>query len=240
MNSEILVLAGTAATLGFVHTLIGPDHYLPFIAMSRARHWTLPRTLFISALAGLGHVLSSVVLGFIGLALGIAVAKLEGAEAARGGLAAWLLIGFGFAYFVWGLRRAIRNKPHSHCHLHADGGAHEHEHGHTSEHAHVHSAPAARGKANITPWVLFTIFVFGPCEPLIPLVMFPAAKHNLAGVAFVAVAFGLTTILTMLAIIAAASYGLSLVRFGRFERYAHAMAGAMIFVSGLGVRLLGL
>jgi nickel/cobalt exporter len=31
MNSEILILAGTAATLGFVHTLIGPDHYFPFI-----------------------------------------------------------------------------------------------------------------------------------------------------------------------------------------------------------------
>jgi ABC-type nickel/cobalt efflux system permease component RcnA len=266
MNSEILVLAGTAATLGFVHTLIGPDHYIPFIAMSRARRWSLPKTLLISSLAGLGHVLSSVILGFLGLALGIAVAKLEGAESVRGSVAAWLLIGFGFAYFVWGLRRAIRNKPHAHRHLHGDGDAHEHEHGHVSEHAHVHDgdrgpglwpgirfrrarpgsdnsgecAPAAGRKANITPWILFTIFVFGPCEPLIPLVMYPAAKHDLGGVLFVAAAFGLTTILTMLAIIAVSSYGLSFVRFGRYERYAHAMAGAMIFVSGLGVRLLGL
>jgi len=238
MNSEMLILAGTAATLGLFHTLIGPDHYIPFIAMSRARRWSMPKTLWISFLAGLGHILSSVVLGFIGLALGIAVAKLEGVESARGGFAAWLLIGFGFAYFVWGLHRAIRNKPHTHGHLHVGEGAHEHEHGHTSEHAHVHDAP--RGKANITPWILFTIFVFGPCEPLIPLVMYPAAKHDFGGVLFVAAAFGLTTILTMLTIIAVSAYGLSFVRFGRFERYAHALAGAMIFVSGLGVRLLGL
>ena len=238
MNSEILILAGTAATLGFVHTLIGPDHYIPFIAMSRARHWSLSKTLLISSLAGLGHVLSSVILGFIGLALGIAVAKLEGAESVRGGFAAWLLIGFGFAYFVWGLRRAIRNKPHTHRHLHGDGDRSRSRARHASEHAHVHDAP--RGQANITPWILFTIFVFGPCEPLIPLVMYPAAKHDFGGVLFVAAAFGLTTILTMLTIIAVSSYGLSFVRFGRYERYAHALAGAMIFVSGLGVRLLGL
>jgi ABC-type nickel/cobalt efflux system permease component RcnA len=238
MSSEILVLAGTAAALGFVHTVIGPDHYIPFIAMGRARRWPLPKTLLISFFAGLGHVASSVILGFIGLALGIAVAKLEGAESVRGGFAAWLLIGFGFAYFVWGLRRAIRNKPHTHRHLHGDGDAHDHEHGHATEHAHVHDAP--RGKANITPWILFTIFVFGPCEPLIPLVMYPAAKHDFGGVLFVAAAFGLTTILTMLTIIAVSSYGLSFVRFGRYERYAHAMAGAVIFVSGLGVKLLGL
>jgi ABC-type nickel/cobalt efflux system permease component RcnA len=238
MNNEILVLAGTAATLGFFHTLIGPDHYVPFIAMSRARQWALPKTLLISFLAGLGHILSSVILGFAGLALGIAVAKLEGAEAARGGFAAWLLIGFGFAYFVWGLHRAVKNKPHTHGHIHAGGEAHVHEHGHVSEHAHVHDG--GRNKANITPWILFTIFVFGPCEPLIPLVMYPAAKHDFGGVLIVTAAFGLATILTMLTIIAVSSYGLSFVRFGRFERYAHAMAGAMIFVSGLGVQLLGL
>ena len=97
-----------------------------------------------------------------------------------------------------------------------------------------------RGKANITPWILFTIFVFGPCEPLIPLVMYPAARHDIGGVALVAAAFGLTTILTMLAIIALSSWGLSFVRLGRLERYAHAIAGAMIFVSGLAVQLLGL
>jgi nickel/cobalt exporter len=238
MNSEIIVLAGTAAAIGFVHTLIGPDHYLPFIVMSRARSWSLAKTLLISVLCGLGHVLSSVLLGLAGLALGVAVAKLEGAESVRGGLAAWLLIGFGFAYFVWGIHRAVKNKPHTHRHDHGDGGLHEHAHTHTADHAHVHAAPA--NKANITPWILFTIFVFGPCEPLIPLVMYPAAKHSFGGALLVTAAFGMTTILTMLTIIAVSSYGLSFVRFGRLERYMHALAGAMIFVSGLGVRLLGL
>ena len=249
IEREIWVLAGTAASLGLVHTVIGPDHYLPFIVISRARNWTLRKTLFVSFLAGLGHNLSSVVLGFVGIALGIAVARLEGVESARGEIAAWLLIGFGLAYFLWGMRRAWKGKPHTHAHLHGHAGAHEHphspEHGvhehvhshETAEHAHLHGES---GKVNITPWVLFTIFVFGPCEPLIPLVMYPAARHSMAGVALVAGAFGLITIATMLIIITAASWGARFVRLGKLERYSHALAGLMIFVSGLAVQFLGL
>ncbi len=237
MNGDIWVLAGTAASLGFIHTVIGPDHYLPFIVMSRARGWPLPKTLFISFLCGLGHVLSSVVLGFLGIGLGIALTKLEGVESVRGSLAAWLLIGFGLAYFVWGLRRALKSRPHAHAHEHAEGREHDHSHTHVSGHCHVH---AAKARANITPWVLFTIFIFGPCEPLIPLVMFPAARHSLSGVVLVTAAFGLATIATMLAIISLSSWGMSFVRLGRLERYSHALAGAMIFVSGLAVQFLGL
>jgi len=241
MTGEILVLAGAAATVGLGHTVIGPDHYLPFIVMSRARHWSLSKTLLISFFSGLGHVLSSVVLGFLGIAFGFAVSRLEHAESARGAAASWLLIAFGFAYLIWGLHRAVKNRPHEHVHIHAGGESHEHVHGHESEHLHVHDhIRTPREKANITPWVLFAIFVFGPCEPLIPLVMYPAAKHSLVGVVFVTAAFGLTTIATMLTIIAASWYGISFVRLGKFERYSHALAGAMILLSGLSVHLLGL
>jgi len=237
IEKEILVIVGTAVTLGFVHTLLGPDHYLPFIVISRARRWSLTKTLSISFLCGLGHVLSSVVLGFVGIALGIAVTRLEGIEGFRGSLAAWLLIGFGFAYFIWGLHRAVKNKPHKHRHLHVDGQEHDHLHAHEVEHSHVHDQKKKKG---ITPWVLFVIFVFGPCEPLIPLVMYPAATHNIGGVILVVSAFGLATVLTMLSIIAVSSWGINFLPFGRLERYVHALAGAMIFISGLSVQFLGL
>lgn len=237
MSREILILTGTAASLGLVHTILGPDHYLPFIVMSRARRWTLSKTLLISFLCGLGHILSSVVLGFLGIALGITVARLKGVESWRGGLAAWLLIGFGLAYFIWGLHMALRRRPHSHPHLHSENSEHDHTHTHQADHYHLHGR---EDKANITPWILFTIFVFGPCEPLIPLVMYPAAKHSLPGVVLVTAAFGLATISTMLVLIALSSWGLSFLRLGRLERYAHALAGGMILISGLSVHFLGL
>ena len=110
MDNSIIILCGTAASIGLVHTALGPDHYLPFIMMGRARRWSLAKTAWITFLCGLGHVLSSVLLGLAGVLLGIQVMKLEVFEAFRGSIAAWLLIGFGFAYFVWGIRRVILNR----------------------------------------------------------------------------------------------------------------------------------
>ena len=236
MNSEIIVLCGTAASLGFIHTALGPDHYLPFIMMSRARQWSLIKTAWITFLCGIGHVGSSVILGLIGVFVGIQVMKLEAFEAFRGSIAAWLLIGFGFAYFVWGVHRAIRNKPHRHVHTHPGDEEHAHEHTHTSDHAHVHDAK----KANITPWILFTIFVFGPCEPLIPLLMYPAAQSSFFGVFIVAAVFSAVTIGTMLTIVLLATWGVSFAKFGWMERYTHAVAGATICAAGLAIQFLGL
>ncbi len=133
MSNEIAILAGTAAILGFVHTILGPDHYLPFIVLSKARQWSSAKTVMITVLCGIGHVLSSVVLGFIGIALGIAVFRLEAVEAFRGELAAWLLIAFGFTYFIWGLHRAIRHRTHEHSHVHDDGEPHLHSHKHLGD-----------------------------------------------------------------------------------------------------------
>ncbi len=235
-DSTIIVLVGTAATIGFVHTVLGPDHYLPFIALSKARGWSAGRTLAITLACGIGHVLSSIVLGFIGIGIGVALFRLEVIEAFRGEVAAWFLLAFGFTYFVWGLHRALRGRSHEHRHSHVGGIVHSHAHSHKGEHSHPH----ASGARSLTPWVLFLIFIFGPCEPLIPLVMFPAAKGNMLDVAIVASVFGAVTVGTMLAVVMAAYRGLSRVRAPGLERYAHALAGLTIFVSGGAITFLGL
>jgi ABC-type nickel/cobalt efflux system permease component RcnA len=103
------------------------------------------------------------------------VENLAGVESARGRVAAWLLIVFGLVYLIWGLRRVHRSQPHEHSHAHVTGEQrdHAHPHVHFGEHTHVHDLQAVK---SLTPWILFTIFVFGPCDPLIPLVMYPAAR----------------------------------------------------------------
>jgi nickel/cobalt transporter (NicO) family protein len=226
----IMTLAGVAATIGFLHTLLGPDHYIPFIVMSRARGWSIPKTCWITLLCGLGHVGSSIVLGLVGVGIGIAVGELTSIESVRGDIAAYLFIAFGLAYFVWGLRRAIRNKPHTHIHLHPSDGDHAHKHSHVGAHSHVHDGEA---KANITPWVLFTIFVFGPCEPLIPILMYPAATKSYWGLALVTAIFAAVTITTMLAVVLLGTLGISFIPFKKVERYSHALAGATIALCGV-------
>jgi nickel/cobalt exporter len=77
MENDSIVLVTTAIFIGFVHTILGPDHYLPFVAMSKARNWKLRNTLAITALCGAGHVAASVVLGLAGLALGSLFIRVE-------------------------------------------------------------------------------------------------------------------------------------------------------------------
>lgn len=237
MNTELGVLIITAASIGFFHTIFGPDHYVPFIMMSWARKWSAFKTALITFLCGIGHIGSSVVLGLVGVALGLAVKKLEILESVRGNIAAWLLIAFGLAYFVWGLRRAYQNKPHVHSHIHAAGAEHKHLHDHHLEHAHVHDD---KGGLSITPWVLFTIFVFGPCEPLIPILMYPAAKNSLFGLVIVTCVFGLTTIGTMLAVVMLSVAGVNFTHLNQMQRFSHAIAGATICLCGLAIQFLGL
>lgn len=236
MQNSLLLLVGTAATIAFIHTVLGPDHYLPFIALSRARDWSMRRTFTITLLCGIGHVLSSIVLGLVGIALGVALFRLEAIEAFRGDIAAWFLLVFGFTYFVWGLHRALRGRSREHAHE-IDGAAEVHTHFHLGRHSHE------AGSKGLTPWVLFLIFVFGPCEPLIPLVMFPAARGNALHVVAVSVVFGVVTVGTMLGLVMAASRGIAAVpadRFGNARRYGHALAGLVVLACGGAITFLGL
>lgn len=235
-----------ALTIGVVHTLVGPDHYLPFILLGRAEGWTQRKTLAWTAVCGVAHVLSSVALGGVGIALGWAVGSMEQVEAVRGEVASFGLIGFGLVYGLWGLWRAGR--AHAHAHVHADGTIHTHAHGHdhAAEAAGVaHAAAPHEESAHVaahrrTMWTLFIIFALGPCEPLIPLLLVPATAHSLGGVFAVVGLYGAATVLTMLLAVGLASWGVGQVRLGAMQRWAHAMAGFAILVSGVVVKAFGL
>lgn len=219
-ESSLLILLGSALSIGTIHTIIGPDHYLPFIVISKARNWSTARTMFVTIACGFGHVLSSVAIGAIGIAFGVALGKLEMVESVRGDIASYLLIAFGLVYGIWGLWKG--RKGHGHMHLH--GGKH------------LDSSNAR----SVTFWTLFIVFVLGPCEPLIPLLMFPAVSHNWHGVMLVTTVFGVATIGTMSIIVYASVKGLASLKTEFMERYIHALAGGIIAISGMAIRIFGI
>src|SRR6476661_8779953 len=128
--SELQLLLISAISISFLHTVSGPDHYVPFIALSKAREWSLSKTIFWTITCGCGHVWSSVLLGLGGAALGWSFSKIGWLENVRGGWAAWTLLGFGLIYFAWGLLGAKQNKKHKHFDLHDDGSMYVYEHKH--------------------------------------------------------------------------------------------------------------
>jgi len=216
MTQELQLLLITATSIGFFHTLMGPDHYLPFIMIGKAREWSLRKVIGLTVLCGVGHILSSVVLGFIGIALQVQVAKLELIESFRGNLAAWAFIAFGLLYTLWGIRHWIKKKH--------DG----------------RSQSKLNDSRNITPWVLFIIFALGPCEPLIPVLMYPAVAQSTSALLLVTSVFGVTTLLTMVAMVVTSTYGLSFINIKKYEHLSHSIAGMVIFLSGLAMQILGL
>lgn len=233
-DSTTAVLLGTTASLAVIHTLLGVDHSLPFVALGRARGWTLTKTIIVTALCGAGHVASSVAIAGGGAVLGSTLDSMLWLESARGELAAALLLGFGLSYAAWALWRSRAGVTHTHLHTHADGTVHAHPHVHVGEHAHPH--PDGR---RLTPWVLFVIFVFGPCEPLIPLMVVPAMAGAWPVVGGVVLVFGALTIGTMVGTVVVAYRGLDV--FGSWSLAPHGdlVAGLLVAASGAAVLWLG-
>jgi nickel/cobalt transporter (NicO) family protein len=245
MDGLSLGLLSAAAGVAVTHTLLGPDHYLPFLMLARARRWSRPRAVFVSVLCGTGHVLSSIALGTLGILLGLAVGRLEQAERARGDLAAWALVAFGAAYALWGARRALREagglRVHEHgerVHLHAF--AHE-GHEHPSGGCREIAEPGREGRRSTTGfWTLFIIFILGPCEPLIPLFIVPASRGRWVLAGFTAAIFGILTVACMAFLTYAGVSGLRRLPFGPLEKWADSLAGAAIAASGLLIVTIGL
>jgi len=237
MDTSTTILLISAVSIGFLHTLLGPDHYVPFVAMARVGEWSRKKTLLITTLCGVGHVAGSVLLGVIGIAFGFSLSRLETVEASRGSWAAWALIVFGLLYTVWGLRRAARGHTHSHLHPHADGTVHAHSHSHVGDHLHPHPET---NRAKMTPWVLFVIFLLGPCEALIPILMFPAATESWGALFLVTGAFGVATVLTMLGLVFLSLEGIQRLPFPRAHRFGHALAGLAVLLCGVAIEFIGL
>jgi len=207
------ILLTSAVSLAFVHAL-ARDHWLPFVALARGSNWRMRQLAGVTTLAGLGHVLSSLLLGFLGVWAGWAVHRLEGVEALRGNVAIWMLIGFGIAYALWGLKHAQHPHPH------------------------VSVPDVVKAYARKRIWMLMAILVFGPCEPLIPL-MFLAYKGGMTTVWVISAVFSAVTVGMVVGQSCLAYAGVRLIRAPWMERYAHTIAGVVIVLTAAFVLMVG-
>jgi len=232
MHSELIILLLTAVTISCVHTFSGPDHYLPFVALSRSKGWSRPRTIMWTVVCGIGHVGSSVLLGLIGIAVGFSLSKLSWFEGIRGGFAAWALLLFGLGYTLWGLYQAKLNRPHKHFDINDDGSMYVFEHRHGE-------AVAPKDRYPVTPWVMFFIFAMGPSEPMIPLLSYPAAQHSWLGITAMIAVYIMATVATMVLMVVLGLYGISFFKTAKIERYVHAIGGGVILICGCGMVFMG-
>lgn len=215
MTPLFQTLALAAVTVGALHTL-APDHWVPFAALARARGWSAARTARITVACGFGHVTVSALLGLLGLAFGLTMIRAFGERMES--LAGILLIGFGLAYGIWGLRKAAGRRLHGHSHSHYD---------------HVHA------NSQTTAWTLFLLFSADPCVAVIPL-LFAAAPLGAGQTTAVVLLYEAATIGTMVSLVLPARAGANVLRARWLDRWGDAAAGAVIAAVGITVTALGI
>lgn len=232
MDSNIWALVISAMAISFIHTITGPDHYLPFIVLCKSKGWTRGRTFLLTIFCGVGHVLSSLVVGSIAVFFGWQLNKFSLFQEMRGNLAGWALLIFGAVYLFYGLVQAIRNRPHKHFDIMGDEVyVYRHKHG---------EMVMPQKRIKVTPLILFMIFVMGPSGPLTPLLFYSGIHQSTSEIIAQIVPFAFTKIATMLLMVIIGIYGYSsLFNSERLERYMAAVSGSIVFTCGVGMVFLG-
>jgi hypothetical protein len=237
----ILIL--TVAAVGVLHTLV-PDHWAPIVVLARQQGWSVLHTARAAALAGLGHVTSTLLLGALlwiaGAALAVRYAHLVSV------VAALALLGFGLwiAFAGWkelahghGGDHGHSHFEHGHVHRHDDGLQHVHWHEHHTEDWHPSDGGAAaalheHGHAAAGRTALLLILGSSPMVEGIPL-FFGASTKGPELLGIMAVVFAAATIVTYVVLCAAGVRGLQRTSLGPLERYGEVISG--LFVAAVGV-----
>ena len=119
-----LLLIGAVAAIGVLHTIV-PDHWMPIILLARQRGWSRRETALAALQAGLGHVLSTLLIALAVALAGVVFAARFGhlvdsaASLALMGLGGWIAIGA-----LRELREHPGNQPGDHPHPRPQGQAH--------------------------------------------------------------------------------------------------------------------
>ena len=121
--SPALLLIVSVAVVGVLHTIV-PDHWAPIALIARQRGWSRGETARAAFQAGVGHVVSTLVIALLIWFAGVAVAERFGHFIDTAASAALVAFGGWIAISSWRELRQGAGRGHSHAHRHS----HSHDH----------------------------------------------------------------------------------------------------------------
>lgn len=220
MSANGPALLAAAAGVGFGHAIL-PDHWVPLAVLGRTRRYPLSRVARLSGLAGIAHVLVSIILGAVIIAVGLQFRSTI--QSAQDTIIGWILIvtGIGFA--------ALELSGHGHGHAHDHD--HDHDHHHTHEHDHDHGG-SRRGVGGLA--AVMVPFGAAASPDLTILPVFLAATAVGVGTAIGSlVIFAAVTIGTIVGLTLAATRGGYEIRGQWLERWGNAFTALVLVTIGL-------
>ena len=223
MSETTPALLAAAAGVGFGHAVL-PDHWVPLAVLGRARRYPLSKIARLSGLAGVAHVLLSIVLGAVIVAIGLqfrsAVSSAQ--DAVIGGLLIATGLGFGA---LQATGRGIATTTTTTTTHHDD---HHDDHGH----GHVHADPeAGHGIGRLAAIMVPFGAAASPDLTILP-VFLAATTAGVATAVGSVVIFGAVTIGTIVGLTLGAARGGYQVKGEWLDRWGNAVTAVVLVVIG--------
>lgn len=217
MTANGPALLAAAAGVGFGHAIL-PDHWVPLAVLGRTRRYPLSRVARLSGLAGVAHVMVSIILGAIIIAIGLQFrSAIQNAEDA---IVGGLLIATGAGFVLLELTG----------HGHGDG--HDHHHGH--EHLdpertdrHTHGGRISALAAVMVPFGAAA----SPDLTILPVFLAAATVGLATAIGSLAI-FAAVTVGTIVGLTLAAARGGYEIRGVWLERWGNFFTAAVLLVIG--------
>lgn len=220
MSATTPALIAAAGAVGFGHAVL-PDHWVPLAVVGRTRRYPLRRVARLSGLAGVAHVLVSLVLGAVVVVVGLQFRS--DVEHAQDTVVGVVLLATGVGFVTIELVGRGQGQGH--------GAGHSHPHGHGQDnhhHHHEHSGGRLQGLASI-------MIPFGaaasPDLTILPVFLAAAAAGTGTAIGSL-LAFGVVTISTIVALTLLATAAGYQMRTHWLDRWGNAITAAVLLVIG--------
>jgi nickel/cobalt transporter (NicO) family protein len=210
-----------AAGVGFGHAVL-PDHWVPLAVLGRTRRYPLSRVARLSGLAGVAHVLVSLILGTVVIAVGLQFRSTV--QHAQDTIIGCILIATGIGFLL------LELTGHGHHHGHDHGRDHN-DHDHYHQHDHTHRSLSGLAAVMVP-------FGAAASPDLTILPVFLAATTAGAATAIGSVViFSAVTVGTIMGLTLAAARGGYQVKGDWLERWGNVVTAAVLAAIGLLVLL---
>ena len=225
MTGTAPALLAAAAGVGFGHAIL-PDHWVPLAVLGRTRRYPLSRIARLSGLAGVAHVLVSIILGAVIIAVGLQFRSTIQSEQDTIIGAILIATGIGFAL--------LELTGHGHHHDHHDDHDHDDEAQHHS--SDQHRALAAETRQSRVHGLTAVMVPFGaaasPDLTILP-VFLAATTAGLATAIGSLVIFAAVTITTIVVLTLAAARGGYQIHGQWLERWGNLLTALVLVLIGL-------
>jgi nickel/cobalt transporter (NicO) family protein len=227
MSAATPALFAAAAGVGFGHAVL-PDHWVPLAVLGRARRYPLAKIARLSGLAGVAHVLLSVVLGAVLIAVGLEFRSTV--SHAQDTIIGSLLIATGVGFGVLQATGHGHHHDHDHPHEggHSDGHGHAHPHGHGDGNA---DPDAGRGIRRVAAVMVPFGAAASPDLTILPVFLAATTAGAATAIGSVVI-FGAVTIVTIVGLTLGAAKGGYQIKGDWLDRWGNAVTAVVLVVIG--------